>query len=115
VITQVQAGRLRALAVMGAKRSSAAPDLPTVAESGLDGYAVGEWYGVVAPAHTGKAHVDRINSELRKVLVQPDVKERLTTLGAEIVASSPREFGAFIQSEIAKWVKLVREAGIKSE
>jgi len=115
VISQIQAGKLRALAVMAAKRSSAAPDLPTVAESGLPGYAVGEWYGVVAPAGTGAAHINRIDGELRKVLAQPDLKERLAALGAEVVASSPQEFGAFIKSEIAKWGKLVREAGIKAE
>ena len=115
VITQVQAGRLRALAVMGAKRSIAVPDLPTVAESGLDGYAVSEWYGVVAPTGTSAAHIDGINSELRKVLALPDVKERLVALGAEVVASSPQEYGAFIRAEIVKWGKLVKEAGIKAE
>ena len=115
VLTQVQAGKLRAIAVMGAKRSSALPDLPTIAESGLDGYAVSEWYGVVAPAGTSALHVDRINAELRKVLAQPEVKDRLVVVGAEIVASSPQEFGAFIKTDIAKWAKLVREAGIKVE
>ncbi len=115
VLTQVQAGKLRALAVMGAKRSPALPDLPTVAESGLNGYAVSEWYGVVAPAGTSGAHVDRLNAEIRKVLAQPEVKERLVVLGAEIVASTPQEFGAFIKADIAKWRKLVNEAGIKAE
>ena len=115
VLTQVQAGKLRAIAVMGAKRSSALPDLPTIAESGLDGYAVSEWYGVVAPAGTSASHIDRINAELHKVLAQPEVKERLVVLGAEIVASTPQEFGAFIKSDIAKWGQLVREAGIKAE
>jgi tripartite-type tricarboxylate transporter receptor subunit TctC len=115
VLAQIQAGKLRAVAVMGAKRSSALPDLPTIAESGLDGYAVSEWYGVVAPAGTSAAHVDRINAELRKVLAQPEVKERLVVLGAEIVASTPQEFGVFLKSDIAKWGKLVREAGIKVE
>ena len=115
VLTQVQAGRVRALAAMGARRSSALPDLPTVAESGLDGYAVSEWYGVVAPAGTNAPYIDRINAELRKVLAQAEVKDRLAVLGAEIVASTPQEYGAFIKSEIAKWGKLVREAGIKAE
>jgi tripartite-type tricarboxylate transporter receptor subunit TctC len=115
VLTQVQAGKLRAIAVMGAKRSSALPDLPTIAESGLDGYAVSEWYGVVAPAGTSAAHVERVNAELRKVLALPEVKDRLVVLGAEIVASSPQDYGAFIKSEIAKWAKLVREAGIRAE
>jgi tripartite-type tricarboxylate transporter receptor subunit TctC len=115
VLTQVQAGKLRALAVMGAKRSPALPNLPTVAESGLDGYAVSEWYGVVAPAGTNAAHVDRVNAEIRKVLSLQEVKDRLVVLGAEIVASTPQEFGAFIKADIAKWGKLVREAGIKAE
>jgi len=115
VLPQVQAGKLRAIAVMGAKRSSALPDLPTIAESGLDGYAVSEWYGVVAPAGTSASHIDRINAEMRKVLALPEVKDRLVVLGAEIVASTPQDFGAFVRSDIAKWAKLVREAGIKVE
>ncbi|HEV7820538.1 MAG TPA: tripartite tricarboxylate transporter substrate binding protein, partial [Burkholderiales bacterium] len=115
VLTQVQAGKLRAIAVMGATRSSALPELPTVAESGLDGYAVSEWYGVVAPSGTSAAQIGRINGEIRKVLALPEVKDRLVVLGAEVVASTPPEFGAFIKSDIAKWGKLVREAGIKAE
>lgn len=115
VLTQVQAGKLRAIAVMGAKRSSALPDLPTIAESGLDGYAVSEWYGVVAPAGTGAAQIDRVNAEIRKVLALPEVKDRLVVLGAEIVASTPQDFGAFIKADIAKWGRLVKEAGIKAE
>ncbi len=115
VINQVQAGKLRAIAVMGARRSTALPELPTIAESGLDGYAVSEWYGVVAPAGTGAVQIERINSEIRKVLARPDVRERLAVLGAETVASTPQEFGAFIKADIAKWAKLVREAGIKAE
>lgn len=115
VLTQVQAGKLRAIAVMGARRSSALPELPTIAESGLEGYAISEWYGVVAPVGTSPPHVGRINAEIRKVLALPEVKERLIVLGAEIVASTPQEFGAFIKADIAKWGKLVREAGIKAE
>ncbi|MDB5811974.1 MAG: putative secreted protein [Betaproteobacteria bacterium] len=115
VLSQVHAGKLRAIAVMGAKRSPALPDLPTIAESGLDGYAVSEWYGVVAPAGTSAAHVDRVNAEIRKVLAQADVKERLAVLGADVVASTPQEFNAFIKADIAKWGKLIREAGIKAE
>jgi len=115
VLTQVQAGKLRAIAVMGAKRSSALPDLPTIAESGLDGYAVSEWYGVVAPAGTRAAHVDRVNAEIRKVLALPELKDRLVVLGAEIVASTPQEFGAFLKADIAKWGRLVKDAGIKVE
>ena len=89
--------------------------MPTVAESGLEGYAVSEWNGVVAPAGTNAAHIARINGELRTALAQPEVKDRLLVLGAEIVASSPQEFGAFIRAEITKWGKLVRDAGIKAE
>ena len=115
VLTQVQAGRLRAIAVMGGKRSSALPELPTIAESGLDGYAVSEWYGVVAPGGTNAAHIDRMNAEIRKVLALPEVRDRLVVLGAKVVASTSQQFGAFLKADIAKWSKLVRDAGIKAE
>jgi len=91
------------------------PDLPTIAELALDGNAVSEWYGVVAPADTGAAQIERVNAELRKVLALPEVKDRLVVLGAEIVASTPQEFGAFLKADIAKWGRLVKDAGIKVE
>jgi len=115
VSSHVQAGKLRLIAVTGESRSSVVPDMPTVAESGLPGFALSEWYGYLFPARVQPAHVKRVNDELRRVLAIPDTRQRLAAVGADIVASSPAEFGAFIRAELAKWGKLVREAGIKAE
>jgi tripartite-type tricarboxylate transporter receptor subunit TctC len=115
VVPHVQAGRLRIIAVTSAQRSAAAPDVPTAVESGLPGFVVEEWYGIVAPARTEKVHVDRINEEVRKVLAQADVKDKLVGLGADIVGSSADDFLAFVRSETTKWAKVVKDAGIKAE
>ena len=115
VIRQARAGKLRALAVTGAKRSPAAPDIPTVAESGVPGYEVSNWFGVAAPAKTPRAIVDRLNSEIVRALQSPDLRERLTGLGAEPVGNTPEQYTAFIHDEIAKWAKVIKSAGIKGE
>jgi tripartite-type tricarboxylate transporter receptor subunit TctC len=115
VAAHIQAGKLRALAVTGARRSSAVPDLPTVSESGLPGYALSGWYGFLAPAKTGAVQIERLNAELRKALAHPDVKQRLLEFGAEPAAGTSAEFGAFLRAEIAKWGKVVREANIQPE
>ena len=115
VVTQIQAGKLRALAVTGAKRSPAAPDLPTASESGLSGFVLSGWYGFLAPAKTGAAEINRLNDELRKALSHPDVKRKLLEFGADVVASTPAEFGVFLRAEIAKWGKVVREQNIQPE
>ena len=98
--TLAKAGKLRALAVTTAKRSSIAPDVPTLAESGLPGFEVGSWQGVFAPAGTPPAIVKRLNAEIVKALNLPDVREKLGALGAEIVADSPEEFSALVKSEV---------------
>src|ERR1035437_10332420 len=115
VIQQIQAGRLRALAVTSTQRSPSVPDLPTAAEAGLPGFEASNWYGLIVPARTGKAQINRLYEESRKALAQADVKRRLVDLGADIVASTPEEFGVFIRAEIVKWAKLTRDAGIKPE
>ena len=115
VAAHIQAGKLRALAVTGERRSPAAPDLPTTSESGLPGFALSGWYGFLAPAKTGTAQINRLNAELRKALAHPDVKQRLLDFGADAVASTPAEFGVFLRAEIAKWGKVVREANIQAE
>jgi tripartite-type tricarboxylate transporter receptor subunit TctC len=107
--------RLRAIAVTSAKRAASLPDVPTVAESGVQGFEVLNWFGIVAPARTPAAVVDRLQGEIVKVLKLPDVREKLAAEGSDIVGSSPREFTAFLQVDIAKWAKVVREAGIKGE
>jgi tripartite-type tricarboxylate transporter receptor subunit TctC len=115
VITHARAGKLRSLAVTGPKRTPAAPDIPTVAEAGVPGYSVTTAYGVAAPAKTPRAILDRLHAELIKVLNAPDIRERLQGLGADPVGTTPEQYTAFIQEEIAKWTKVIRAAGIKGE
>jgi len=109
----VQAGRLRALAVTAKKRSPLVPDLPTLDEAGLTGYEIVGRNGLFFPAGTPDENVQKIHEETVKMLAQPDVKERLATLGAEGMGSSPAEFAAFLRAEIAKWAKLVKQAGLE--
>jgi tripartite-type tricarboxylate transporter receptor subunit TctC len=111
----VKAGKLRALAVSGSSRSALLPDLPTLDEAGLKGYEIVGWNGLFFPAGTPRPIVQKIHAETVKMLAQPDVKERLATLGAEGVGSSPAEFAAFVRSEIAKWARVVKQAGLQPE
>jgi tripartite-type tricarboxylate transporter receptor subunit TctC len=111
----IAAGKLRALATPSGTRSPAMPELPTVAESGLPGFDVIPWFGVVAPAATPAPIVSRLNAEIASVMRQPEVRKRLTEQGAEPVTSTPAEFAAFIQSEIVRWGKVVRESGARVE
>jgi tripartite-type tricarboxylate transporter receptor subunit TctC len=97
------------------KRSPLVPDLPTLDEAGLKGYEIVGWNGLFVPAGTSRAIVSLLHTTTAKALAQPDLKERLATLGAEGVGSSPGEFKAFVQTEIAKWARVVREAGLKVE
>ncbi len=115
VIQYARGGKLRALAVTGTKRTPAMPDIPTVAESGIPGYDVTNWFGVSAPAKTPRAIVDRLNSEIVRALNAPDLRERLTSQGADPVGNTPEQFTVFVQNEIAKWAKVIRAAGIKGE
>jgi tripartite-type tricarboxylate transporter receptor subunit TctC len=108
-----KAGKLRALAVTTARRSSIAPDVPTLAESGLPGFEVGSWQGVFAPAGTPPEIVKRLNAEIVKALNLPDVREKLGSLGAEIVANSPEEFSALVKAEVVKWAEVVKKSGAK--
>jgi tripartite-type tricarboxylate transporter receptor subunit TctC len=109
----VRSGKLRALAVGATTRSSALPQVPTVAESGVPGYKMQAWFGVLAPAGTPKTVITTLQRQMAGALKRPDVKERFARLGAEPVGGTPEEFGALIKSEIAKWAKVVKEAGIK--
>jgi tripartite-type tricarboxylate transporter receptor subunit TctC len=111
----VKGGRLRALAVTGNKRSPLVPDLPTLDEAGLKGFEIVGWNGLFVPAGTPPQIVAKLHTETVKVLALPDVKERLATLGADGVGSSPEEFTAFVRAEVRKWAKVVKEAGIKLE
>ena len=113
--TQLKAGRVRALAVTTKKRSRAAPDLPTMQEAGVAGYEVAGWYGVLAPAKTPRPIIDKLNAEIVRILRSPDVQNRLAADGSEAVGSTPEQFGAHIKAEVAKWSKVIKEAGIKAE
>src|SRR3989442_5891636 len=106
-------GKLRALAGTTAKRSSVAPEVPTLAESGLAGYEVGSWQGVFAPAGTPPEIVKRLNAEIVKIIRMPDVNEKLTALGAEPVGNTPEEFGALVRAEVGKWADVVKISGAK--
>jgi tripartite-type tricarboxylate transporter receptor subunit TctC len=115
-VPQIKAGKVRALAVTSSKRSSAVPELATVAEAtGLNGYEASTWQGFVLPAMAPKAVVQRIADETGKVLGSADVRDRLRDLGYEPIGSTPAEFGAYIRSELVKWTKVIRGAGIKGE
>jgi tripartite-type tricarboxylate transporter receptor subunit TctC len=110
----VRSGRLRAIAVTSVKRSQALPELPTIGET-LKGYDASTWYGVLAPARTPRAIVTRLYDEIVKVLAVADTRDKLLAQGFEPVGSMPAEFAAYIKSEIAKWGKVIKAAGIKPE
>ena len=114
-LPHIKSGKLRALAVTGARRSPAAPDVPTIAESGFPGFEATAWYGVLAPAKTPKPVISRLHNDIAKALRDPDVDKRLAGLGFEVVASTPEQFSAYIKSEIKKWEKVVKASGAKVE
>jgi tripartite-type tricarboxylate transporter receptor subunit TctC len=114
-VPQVKAGKIRALGVTTAKRSALLPDLPTIAEGGLPGYEANNWYGLLAPAKTPAAIIERLNREVVKVLNMPKVKEQLFRSGLDASPSTPKEFSAYIKSEMAKWSKVVKASGAKAE
>jgi len=115
VLTAVQAGRLRALAVSSLKRSPLLPAVPTVAEAGIAGYEVVQWFGLVAPAGIMPEIIARLHAEIAKVLDMREFRDVLARDGAEPVKRSPEEFAAFIKSEIAKWADLIRKSGTQLE
>lgn len=112
-LPQVRAGRLRALAVTSLRRSSALPDLPTVAESGVPGFDYASWTGMLAPAKTPMAVISRLNAESVRAMQGPEMKALLATEGAEPVGSSPQQFAEQIRTEIARWTQVVKAAGIR--
>jgi tripartite-type tricarboxylate transporter receptor subunit TctC len=110
-ISHIKSGKLRAIAVTTAKRASALPNVPTIAESGVPGFDISTWYGIWAPAGTPKEIVSKLSDEIAKIVKLPDVRERLAGLGAEPVGNSPDEFAAYCRSELAKWAKIVKASG----
>ena len=113
-LTQVKAGKARALAVTTEKRlMRAAPDIPTLAEAGVPGAEVGSWTGYLAPAGTSQAIVRRLHTEIVRIMGEPDVKARLQAEGAEPIGMGPGEFAAYIKTEVTKWAKVVKQAGVR--
>ncbi|MGH8641627.1 MAG: tripartite tricarboxylate transporter substrate binding protein [Burkholderiales bacterium] len=111
----VKAQRIRALAVTGSRRAGSSPELPTVAEAGVPGYAVTQWYAVFAPAGTPKAVVDRLHRDIVKVLQLSEVTARMTADGAESVGSTPQQLAAHVKAERDKWAKVIKQTGIKGD
>ena len=112
-LPHMKSGKLRALGVTSTTRSPVTPELPTIAESGLKGYVVNNWYGILAPRGTPKEIVAKLNAEIVKILNMPDVKESLSIQGAEPSTSTPQQFAAYIKEETEKWAKIVKNSGVK--
>ena len=115
VLPAVREARLRALATTSLKRTAALPDIPTVAESGLPGFDVSTWLGLMAPAGTPTAVIRRLHQESTKVLAMAEVAAKLNDLGMDVIGNAPDEFGRVIKSEIPLWAKVIKEAGVQSE
>lgn len=114
-LPHVKSGRLKPIAMAGAKRTSLLPQVPTVAESGIPTYEASSWGGVMAPARTPRAIIDRLNTEINLTLGMPGVRERLAETGIELIGTTPEQFAAHLEREIAKWKRVVDQAGIKVE
>ncbi len=115
LLPHVKSGTLRGLGITSAKRNPSAPELPSIAEAGVPGFEVTAWFGFMAPANTPPAVVNKIHADVVKAMALPDVRERMLAQAAEPVGSTPREYAAFIATEITKWAKVVNESGAKVE
>jgi tripartite-type tricarboxylate transporter receptor subunit TctC len=111
----LKSGRLKALAVTTAKRSPAAPELPTMAEAGVKGYEVAGWYGIVAPLKTPRSIIARLNKDIVRIIHTPEIGEKMAADGSEPVGSTPEQFGTHIKTEVAKWRALIQKTGIRAE
>jgi len=114
-LPHIKSGKLKVIATSNAQRTSALPDLPTVAESGLPGFDAGSWFGILAPAGTPRDIIGRLNAPIVKSLATPELKERMSSQGAAPVGSTPEEFGQHIRAEVAKWSKVIKAAKIQLE
>jgi tripartite-type tricarboxylate transporter receptor subunit TctC len=110
----IKAGRLRALAVLGSKRTAVLPEVATVGET-VPGYELTNWFGLAVPAATPRDLVNRLYGDLSKVMQQAEFKDRISNMGADVIGSTPDQFGAFMKTESAKWGKVIREAHIRAE
>jgi tripartite-type tricarboxylate transporter receptor subunit TctC len=114
-VGHIKSGKIRAIAVTTAKRAPLVPDLPTIAETGLKGFEANNWYGVVVPAKTPRAIINRLNKDVATALTVPATKELLFKQGLDVAPDSPEAFGAYIKSETVKWAKVIKAAGLKAE
>jgi tripartite-type tricarboxylate transporter receptor subunit TctC len=114
-VPQVKAGKLRALGAARANRSPLLPDVPTVSEAGLPGFEVGSWYGFHAPAGTPKSIIDKLHVEMVRAMNTPELRDRFAAVGAETIANTPAQYGAFVAAEQKKWGNVVKTAGVKAD
>jgi len=114
-LTQVKAGKIRALAVTTARRTPLAPDLPTIAESGLPGFDINTWFGLFVPAGTPLEVVDVLHDEFNRALADPDIRDKMISIGAEPVGSTPAQFAVYIRSESEKYARIIRASGAKAD
>lgn len=114
-LPQIKAGKLKALAVLGPKRSALLPEVPTMAEAGVAGYSLTNWFGLLAPAATPKDIVAKIHADVTKVLREPEVQKKVADMGADVVGNTATEFGAAMQAESAQWADIIRAANIRAE
>ena len=114
-LSHIKSGRLVALGVSSARRDPTLPAIPTIAEAGLPGFEVNEWQGLLVPAGTSRAIITRLHQETVKSLALPEVKERITAVGAHVVGSTPEEFAVFIRKELSTWSRVTRDAGIRAD
>lgn len=115
VLPHVKAGKLKALGVSSKTRSQFAPDVPSVDEAGVPGYDVTVWFGVLTVAGTPPDIVKRLNTEMVKILTSPEVKERISKSGVDVVAGTPEHFSGFLKAEVSRWAKVIQEANIKAD
>lgn len=114
-VPQVKAGKLRALGVSSSKRSVALPDVPTIAETGVDGYELNSWYGVAVPSGTPQSIISKLNREIVRAVESADVRKQLIAVGLEPASSSPEEFSNYVAAEVAKWAKVIKETGARHQ
>jgi len=115
LMPQIRAKRLRALGIAAAKRSPAAPDIPTISEAGVPGFELASWYGLLAPANTPREIIAKLHAELIKALAAPEVRELIASFGTEPIGNTPEEFAAQIRSDIVKWAKVARTANVHAD
>jgi tripartite-type tricarboxylate transporter receptor subunit TctC len=115
MMPHVRSGKLKALGVSGAKRNAAMPDVPTIAEAGVPGYEVSNWWGILSPAGTPQAVLDRLYKEINVILDSPETRKRFELEGAEVIRMKPAEITSFVAKETEQWTRVVKEAGIKPE